>query len=74
MSRQTTRSTRRLPSSDYEQASFVSEDNTNVDLVQFAMKTEGISIPDEEEEDGEEQSETETEDLWTRVKDLFKKH
>ena len=38
------------------------------------MKTEGISIPDEEEEDGEEQSETETEDLWTRVKDLFKKH
>ena len=47
--------------------SFVSDKNTNVDLVQFVMKTDPVKI--EEVEEPETESETET--VVEKLKDLF---
>ena len=53
--------------SDFEVVSFVSEQNENVNSVQFVLKTEGIQIeePEIEEEEVEEKS------IWQRFLDLF---
>ena len=50
--------------------SFVSEKNTNIDSVQFVIKTEGIKT--EEVEDTEEK-ETEERNVWKKFLALFKK-
>ncbi|MDO4339309.1 MAG: hypothetical protein Q4C91_14685 [Eubacteriales bacterium] len=52
---------------DYEPVSFVSEKNKNVELVQFVMQTEEISIPEEEEEEPVQ----EEENVWDKIKHLF---
>lgn len=43
---------------DYKPVSFVSEKNKNVELVQFVMKTEAITIPEEEESEEEPEEES----------------
>ena len=58
-----------IAGSDFEPVSFVSAQNTNIDLVQFAMQTPAITIPEEEEPETEAQ----TESFWEKVEDLFEK-
>lgn len=55
--------------SDFEPASFVSDKNEKIDVVQFVLQTESIEI-----EEPEETTETEEEEkgLWDRFLDLFK--
>lgn len=55
--------------SAFEPISFVSEENKNVDVVQFALQTEPIEI--EEPEDVEETKEEEK-GIWERFLDLFR--
>lgn len=54
---------------DYEAISFVSEENTMVNLVQFVMSTDPISIPKEEAVETEE----EKTDFVTKLRTLFEK-
>ena len=56
-----------LSGSDFEQISFVSDKNTNVELVQFVMQTEGIQIPEEVDIPVEE----EPMNFWQRLLALF---
>ena len=60
----------RFKNSDYQVISFVSEQNTNVNSVQFVIKTEGIKI--EEEEKIEEEDEKEV-SFGEKFVNLFKK-
>lgn len=55
--------------SDFEPISFVSDENKNVDVVQFALQTEPIEV-----EEPEEKEETKDEDkgFWERFLDLFR--
>lgn len=57
----------KIAGGNYEPVSFVSEKNQNVELVQFVMQTEKISIPEEEEEVQIQ----ETKSIWDKIKDLF---
>ncbi len=56
-----------LSGSDFEQISFVSDRNSNVELVQFVMQTEGIQIPEEVDIPVEE----EPMNFWQRLLALF---
>lgn len=53
---------------EFEPVSFTSEKNTNIGLVQFALTTEGIRIPEVEEEEEPEEDE---EGFFDRLKQLF---
>ncbi|WP_099363451.1 hypothetical protein [Fredinandcohnia onubensis] len=55
--------------SDFEAVSFVSEQNKNVNLVQFVIKTESIKI---EEPKTKEIEEKEVKGFWAKLLDLFK--
>lgn len=55
--------------SDFEPISFVSKENKNIDVVQFALQTEAIKV--EESEDIEE-TKVEKQGLWERFLDLFR--
>ena len=57
-------------SSDFEITSFVSEKNTNVESVQFAIRTDGIEVKEEKQEIVEEKVET---NIWKLFLNLFKK-
>lgn len=54
--------------SDFEPKSFVSDKNTNVDVVQFALKTEPIEV---EEPDKKKETKDEEKGFWERFMDLF---
>lgn len=54
--------------SDYVPVSFTSQQNTNVSLVQFVLQTQGI----EKQEQPVVAEETEEENFWTRILDLFR--
>ena len=56
-----------LSGSDFEQISFVSDKNSNVELVQFVMQTEGIQIPQEVDIPVEEEPMS----FWQRLLALF---
>lgn len=55
--------------SDFTPLSFVSDKNTNIGLVQFVMKTEGIKLPEKEKVETVEEPLT----FWQRLMKLFKK-
>lgn len=55
--------------SDFTPLSFVSDKNTNIGLVQFVMKTEGIKLPEKEKVEIVEEPLT----FWQRLVKLFKK-
>lgn len=55
---------------DFEVKSFVSSDNTKVKAVQFVLQTEGISKPEEKQQ---EQTQEENLSFWDRFMNLFKK-
>lgn len=55
--------------SDFEAVSFVSEQNKNVNLVQFVIKTESIKI---EEPKTKQIEEKEVKGFWAKLLDLFK--
>ena len=54
--------------SDFTPLSFVSEKNTNVNLVQFVMKTDGIKMPEEVMPENAEEPLT----FWQRLLNLFR--
>ncbi|WP_281659039.1 YhgE/Pip domain-containing protein [Halobacillus sp. Cin3] len=54
--------------SDFEPVSFVSEENENVESVQFVIKTESIKKAEQEEEPEEQDEKS----LWDRFLDLFR--
>ncbi|HLR51982.1 MAG TPA: YhgE/Pip domain-containing protein [Candidatus Avamphibacillus sp.] len=54
---------------DFEPASFVSDKNENVDVVQFVLQTEAIEIEEPEETEVEEEEEK---GFWDRFLDLFR--
>lgn len=54
---------------DTETVSFVSAKNTDVDAVQFIIKTDAIEIPEEE---AEEVAVEETKSIWQKFLDLFR--
>ncbi|WP_449355245.1 YhgE/Pip domain-containing protein [Virgibacillus natechei] len=56
--------------SDFEPISFVSGDNKDVDVVQFALQTESIEV--EEPETTEDTDEEEDKGVWERFLDLFR--
>ena len=56
-----------ISGSDFEPVSFASKKNTEVGLVQFAIKTEGIKLPEIEEPEVEQKKET----IWDKIKELF---
>ena len=56
-----------LTGSGYEPKSFLSDKNTNVELVLFSMKTEGIRIP----ERGTVENTQEKLSFWQRLLRLF---
>ena len=53
--------------SDYEAVSFASSENTDIGLVQFAIRTDDIKKKDAEEVAKTEKEET----LWDKIKRLF---
>lgn len=55
--------------SNFEPASFVSDRNENIGVVQFVLQTESIEI---EEAKTDEEVEEETKNLWDRFLDLFR--
>ncbi|WP_245154039.1 YhgE/Pip domain-containing protein [Jeotgalibacillus proteolyticus] len=55
--------------SDFEPVSFVSNENENVEAVQFVIKTESIQ---KDEDDQEEESQDEEKSFWDRLLDLFR--
>ena len=62
--------TSKYSSSDFETTSFVSEKNTNVESVQFAIRTDAIEVKKEEKPVIEEKVET---NIWNLFLNLFKK-
>jgi len=56
--------------SDFDPVSFASEENENVNSVQFVLRTESITMDDEEE--AEETEEAEEKGIWERFLDLFR--
>lgn len=54
--------------SDFEPASFVSDKNTNVDVVQFVLQTEKIEVDEPETSEKEPKKKS----LWDRFLDLFR--
>ncbi|SFA94052.1 X-X-X-Leu-X-X-Gly heptad repeat-containing protein [Lentibacillus halodurans] len=56
--------------SDFEPKSFVSDQNENVDVVQFVLQTDPIEV--EEPETTEEPDEEEEKGFWDRLVDLFR--
>ncbi|AXF57453.1 YhgE/Pip domain-containing protein [Salicibibacter kimchii] len=56
--------------SDFEPVSFVSEENEDVEIVQFVLETESIEMDEPETTDEEE--EEEEPGLWERFLDLFR--
>lgn len=63
--------TSKYSSSDFEPISFVSEKNTNVESVQFVIRTDAIEVKEEEEVVVEEKVET---NIWNLFLNLFKKY
>lgn len=59
----------KFENNDYIQRSFVSKDNTNINAVQFVIKTDGIK---KEEEKQKNEEENENSSLGDRIKNLFK--
>lgn len=59
--------TDKIAGTDFTPVSFASDENTDIGLVQFAMKTEAISIADEEEEETVEENKS----VVQKLKDLF---
>lgn len=57
--------------SDYEPISFVSSENSDVNVVQFVLQTERIEVEDVEEETEPEEKE-EKKGIWERFLDLFR--
>lgn len=55
--------------SDFEPVSFVSEDNEDVDVVQFVLQTENI---EQDEPEAEVEEEEEDKGFWDRFLDLFR--
>ncbi|QKY70764.1 YhgE/Pip domain-containing protein [Lentibacillus sp. CBA3610] len=55
--------------SDFEPQSFVSDENENVDVVQFVLSTESIEV---EEPETTDESEEEEPSFWDRLMDLFR--
>jgi len=55
--------------SDFDPISFVSDENKNVDVVQFALQTEPIEVEEPEEA---EETKDEEKGLWERFLDLFR--
>lgn len=62
--------TSKYSSSDFETTSFVSEKNTNVESVQFAIRTDAIEVKEEKQDVVEEKVET---NIWNLFLNLFKK-
>ena len=62
--------TSKYSSSDFETTSFVSEKNTNVESVQFAIRTDAIEVKEEKQPVVEEKVET---NIWNLFLNLFKK-
>lgn len=60
--------TDKIEGKDFTPISFASDENTDIGLVQFAMKTEAISIDDE---DDEEETVEGNESFVQKLKDLF---
>ena len=60
--------TDKIAGTDFAPVSFASDENTDIGLVQFAMKTEAISIADDEEE---EETVEENKSVVQKLKDLF---
>ena len=56
--------------SDFNPVSFASEENTNVESVQFAIRTDAIKVKDEEKV---EEEKVEDKNMWQLFTDLFKK-
>ena len=56
--------------SDFNPVSFASEENTNVESVQFAIRTDAIKVKDEEKV---EEEKVEEKNMWQLFTDLFKK-
>lgn len=54
---------------DFEPISFVSEENKNIESVQFAIRTEGISKPEQSKEEIKEEKQS----VWEMFLNLFKK-
>ncbi len=57
----------KIAGSDYEPVSFASTENTDIGLVQFAIRTDEIKIADEEEKPATEEKET----ILDKIKNLF---
>ena len=60
--------TDKISGSDFTPVSFTSSENKEVGLVQFAMKTDGITVQDDEEE---VETEDESKSILQKLKDLF---
>ena len=60
--------TDKIAGKDFTQISFASDENMDIGLVQFAMKTEAISIDDD---DDEEETVEENKSFVQKLKDLF---
>ena len=60
--------TNKIAGKDFTPISFASDENTDIGLVQFAMKTEAISIDDD---DDEEETVEENKSFVQKLKDLF---
>ena len=56
-----------MSGSDYEPVSFISTENTDIGLVQFAIRTSDIKIAEEEEVETEAPKET----ILDKMKNLF---
>lgn len=56
--------------SDFNPVSFASEENTNVESVQFAIRTDAIKVKEEEKV---EEEKVEEKNMWQLFTDLFKK-
>ena len=56
--------------SDFNPVSFASEENTNVESVQFAIRADAIKVKDEEKV---EEEKVEEKNMWQLFTDLFKK-
>ena len=57
----------KIAGNDYEPVSFASTENTDIGLVQFAIRTDEIKIADEEEQPATEEKET----ILDKIKNLF---
>ena len=57
----------KIAGSDYTPVSYASSDNTDIGLVQFAVRTDDIKVKEEVVEEKEETQET----IWDKVKKLF---